>query len=122
MDPEGYVRITDRLKDAIKSGGEWISSLELENLISQHEAVSEAAVVGLPHEKWGERPVALVILKPGSKEEGFEADLRAFLRRFVDSGVLSAWAIPDKVDVVREIPKTSVGKINKREIRNRLDG
>jgi fatty-acyl-CoA synthase len=120
MDQEGYVRITDRLKDVIKSGGEWISSLELESHISRHEAVREAAVVGLHNEKWGERPVALVVLDPDYLADDFEVELKDFLSKLVDDGTISKWAIPDRVFVVTEIPKTSVGKINKREIRSKL--
>jgi fatty-acyl-CoA synthase len=120
QDEEGYVKITDRLKDVIKTGGEWISSLELESLISQHEAVSEVAVIGQAHEKWGERPVALVVLRPQARVQGFEEELKGFLGRFVERGAISKWAIPDRVYVVSEIPKTSVGKINKREIRRRV--
>jgi fatty-acyl-CoA synthase len=119
-DPEGYVQITDRLKDAIKTGGEWISSLEIESLLSRHEAVSESAVVGVPHEKWGERPAALVVLKPGHSGSVSEDDLRGFLAGFVDQGVISKWALPDRFLIVEEIPKTSVGKINKKLIRENL--
>lgn len=120
QDEEGYVKITDRLKDVIKTGGEWISSLELESLISQHEAVSEVAVIGQAHEKWGERPVALVVLRAEAQAEHFQEQLKGFLGRFVEKGTISKWAIPDRVYVVSEIPKTSVGKINKREIRKRI--
>jgi acyl-CoA synthetase (AMP-forming)/AMP-acid ligase II len=120
MDAEGYVQITDRLKDAIKTGGEWISSLELESLLSRHEAVSESAVIGVPHEKWGERPVALVVLKPEYDGKVTQADLQAFMLKLVDEGLVSKWAIPDRFELVREIPKTSVGKINKKAIRERL--
>jgi fatty-acyl-CoA synthase len=120
MDEEGYVRITDRSKDVIKSGGEWISSLELESLISQHEGVSEVAVVGVPHKKWGERPVAMVVLKEEYRRNNFEDELREHLGRFVDKGILAKWAIPDRIYLVGHIPKTSVGKINKREVREKL--
>jgi fatty-acyl-CoA synthase len=122
INEEGYVRITDRLRDMIKSGGEWISSLELESLMSQHEAVSEAAVVGVPHEKWGERPVAMVVLKPEYVGKVSGHDLRLFLERFVGEGVITKWSIPDNVNIVDGIPKTSVGKINKKEIRKNLKG
>jgi len=120
MDEEGYVQITDRLKDAIKTGGEWISSLELESLLSRHEAVSESAVIGVPHEKWGERPVALVVLKPEYDGKVSEGDLQAFMHQLVDRGLISKWAVPDRFELVREIPKTSVGKINKKAIRDAL--
>jgi fatty-acyl-CoA synthase len=120
QDPEGYVRITDRLKDVIKTGGEWVSSLELESFISQHPAVLEVAVIGLAHEKWGERPVALVVPRPGHEEAGLQNEIRAFLGQFVEAGNLSKWAVPDQIRVVNEIPKTSVGKINKRMIRQEI--
>lgn len=122
MDQEGYVRITDRLKDVIKTGGEWVSSLEVENLLSQHEAVSEAAVVGIPHEKWGERPFAMVVLRPEYEGKITAEELRSFLEKFSKEGLISKWAVPDEIKIVKEIPKTSVGKINKREIRLQLMG
>jgi fatty-acyl-CoA synthase len=120
QDPEGFVRITDRLKDVIKSGGEWISSLELESLISQHPAVLEVAVIGVAHEKWGERPAALVVPRPGHGEEDLPGGIRAFLDGMAQAGRLSKWAVPDRIEMVQEIPKTSVGKINKRLIRERI--
>ncbi|MEW6351438.1 MAG: fatty acid--CoA ligase [Thermodesulfobacteriota bacterium] len=122
VDSEGYVRITDRLKDAIKSGGEWISSLELESLISRHPAVSEVAVVGVPHGKWGERPVALVVPRAESRSGLTETELREFLLSYVNTGALSKWALPDCIRMVDSIPKTSVGKLDKKEIRTRLLG
>ncbi len=122
IDEEGYVQITDRLKDVIKSGGEWISSLELENLLSRHEAVSEVAVVGVPDSKWGERPWALVVLRPEHSREVSEEDLKSFLMGFVEKGILSKWAVPDTIRLVGEIPKTSVGKIDKKAIRRSLQG
>ncbi len=120
MDPEGYVQIKDRLKDAIKTGGEWISSLELESLLSRHEAVSESAIVGTPDEKWGERPVALVILNPDFNDKVSEDDLRAFMMEFVKQSIISKWAVPDRFHIVEEIPKTSVGKLNKKMIRENM--
>ena len=120
MDSEGYVRVTDRFKDVIKTGGEWISSLELESLISQHPAISEVAVIGVPHEKWGERPSALVVLKQESKDIFSVVELRSFLQEMVDKGQLSKWAIPDTVAIVPDISKTSVGKIDKKLIRKKM--
>ncbi len=116
-DEEGYVKITDRVKDVIKTGGEWVSSLELENIISQHEATSEVAVVGIPDEKWGERPIAHIVLKPEYKGKVTEEDYRNFMMKFVEKGVIEKWAIPDRFVFVDEIPKTSVGKIDKKAIR-----
>jgi len=112
IDPMGVVEIRDRIKDVIKTGGEWISSLELESLISEHPAVSSVAVVGVPDPQWGERPVALVV------SEGITAEmLVAHLHQYVESGRINKWAIPRQIRLVADIPKTSVGKINKRLIR-----
>ncbi|MFO1420412.1 MAG: fatty acid--CoA ligase [Candidatus Competibacteraceae bacterium] len=115
IDAEGYLKITDRLKDVIKTGGEWISSLELEDLILKHPAVAEAAVVGIPDPKWGERPLALVVAKPNQPAD--EAAIRAWLKDFADQGIISKWGIPDRVLFVDSIPKTSVGKLNKKAMR-----
>ncbi len=117
VDSEGYMRITDRLKDVIKSGGEWISSLEIESVISEHPAVGEAAVVGRPDERWGERPVALVIPAGEVKDGRLKAELHEFLRNAAAQGRISKWAVPDEIVVVEAIPKTSVGKIDKKLIR-----
>ncbi len=116
IDKDGYLKITDRLKDVINSGGEWISSLELEDVIGQHEAVSEVAVIGVPHEKWGERPLALVVLYEEFKGKVTEDDLKKHLKKYVDKGIITKYAIPDKIEFVDQIPKTTVGKINKKEI------
>ncbi|HCW88683.1 MAG TPA: long-chain fatty acid--CoA ligase, partial [Marinobacter sp.] len=105
-------------KDVIKTGGEWLSSLDLENMISQHPSVAGAAVVGVPDEKWGERPHALVSLKPGT--EATAEDIRKHLQSFVDAGEINKWAIPERIDFVDDIPKTSVGKVNKKLIRDQL--
>ncbi len=120
MEPNNTLIIKDRIKDVIKTGGEWLSSLDLENLISQHPAVSGAAVVGVPDEKWGERPYALVTLAPG--EQASLEDLQSHLQQFVDSGEINKWAIPGQIDFVDDIPKTSVGKINKKLIRDQIQG
>ncbi|MFZ7128268.1 MAG: fatty acid--CoA ligase [Desulfobacterales bacterium] len=117
IDGEGYLKITDRLKDVIKTGGEWISSLTLEDIISQHEAVSEAAVIGVPDEKWGERPMALVVLKSAFVGKIQPEDLKAHFMKHVESGSLPKYGVPDKVVFTDSIAKTSVGKINKRELR-----
>ena len=120
MDEQGYVQITDRLKDVIKTGGEWISSIELESLLSRHESVFEAAVVGVPDEKWGERPSALIVVAPEWQGKVTVEDLKAFLTQFVIQGLISKWAIPDTFTFVDDIPRTSVGKINKKVIRKYL--
>ncbi|MGO9122110.1 MAG: fatty acid--CoA ligase [Desulfomonilaceae bacterium] len=117
LDGEGYLQISDRMKDVIKTGGEWISSLQIEDILTQHQAVSEAAVVGVASEKWGERPLALVILKEDHKGKVLEDDIKVFFKEFVDRDVISKWGVPDKVFFVDSIPKTSVGKVDKKEIR-----
>ncbi|WP_203141569.1 fatty acid--CoA ligase [Marinobacter mangrovi] len=118
IDPDGTLMIRDRIKDVIKTGGEWLSSLDLENLISQHPAVAAAAVVGVPDDKWGERPHALIVLIPG--QQASLEDIQQHLQQFVDSGEINKWAIPRQIDFVDDIPKTSVGKINKKLIRDEL--
>ena len=121
IDEEGYLQITDRLKDVIKTGGEWISSLQLEDIISQHPAVSEVAVVGVSDEKWGERPLAMVVLKADQKEGVDESAIKAFCMTYVDNGTIPKYGVPNTVLIVDAIPKTSVGKINKKEIRKEVD-
>ncbi|MGO2134697.1 fatty acid--CoA ligase [Marinobacter sp.] len=118
MEPNHVLTIKDRIKDVIKTGGEWLSSLDLENLISQHAAVAGAAVVGIPDEKWGERPYALINLKPG--ENATAEDIQSHLQSYVDNGEINKWAIPTRIDFAEDIPKTSVGKINKKLIRDQL--
>jgi fatty-acyl-CoA synthase len=118
IDEYGYLQITDRLKDVIKTGGEWISSLALEDMISRHEAVSEAAVIGIPDERWGERPLALVVLKDEFKNKVTGEDLKYFYKQFVESGMIPKFGVPDKVNLVESIAKTSVGKINKKALRS----
>ncbi len=115
VDERNYFKITDRIKDVIKTGGEWISSLELENLISKHSSVSEVAVVGVPDEKWSERPYAIVVLKADTETSA--EDIQQFLQKFVKDGTINKWAIPSRIDFVSAIPKTSVGKIDKKRIR-----
>jgi len=109
--PEGYVRITDRAKDLIKSGGEWISSVDLENRLMAHPDVAEAAVVGAQHRKWQERPVALVVAKPGAQST--EEDLLDFLRPQVVN-----WWLPDRVIFIDAVPKTGTGKFDKKVLRD----
>jgi fatty-acyl-CoA synthase len=112
---DGYVKITDRLKDVIKSGGEWVSSTDLENLILRHPAVIEAAVIGIPDAKWGERPLAVVVAKSG--QDVSEADITALLLDSAAKGVISKYAVPEHVVFVQELPKTSVGKLHKNVLR-----
>jgi len=122
MNEQGYVQITDRLKDVIKTGGEWISSLALESLISGHEGVSEVAVVGVPDDKWGERPLAMVVPKAGFQGKISGEELKGFMQKYVDDGTISKWAIPDTFLMVEQIPKTSVGKIDKKVIKKNVRG
>ncbi len=110
IDPLGFVTLTDRAKDVIKSGGEWISSMELENAIMAHPDVMEAAVIGVPDEKWGERPLAAVVLRDGASVT--PAELRDFL-----SGRLPRWQLPERWSFIGEVPKTSVGKFAKTRMR-----
>lgn len=111
VDENGYIKITDRFKDLIKSGGEWISSIDLENAIMGHPEVMEASVVGIPHPKWEERPLALVVLKDPSKKIDEKQILDFIAPKF------AKWQLPDKVLFVDSIPKTSVGKFSKKDIR-----
>ena len=113
IDPDGIIEIVDRSKDMIKSGGEWISSIALENAAIAHPDVAEAAAIGLPHPRWGERPLLVVVARPGRTVD--EAALIAFLRARV-----AAWQAPDAVRVVDEIPHTAVGKIDKKVLRARF--
>ncbi|SEF91408.1 fatty acid--CoA ligase [Marinobacterium lutimaris] len=115
--PDGCIEIKDRIKDVIKTGGEWISSLEIERLISQHEDVAAVTVVGVPDERWGERPFAMIV----PRREQLEAEsIQQHLQRFVDDGTINKWAIPKAIQLVDDIPKTSVGKIDKKRIRAQL--
>lgn len=117
VDPDGYLQITDRIKDVIKTGGEWVSSLELEDIISQHPAVSEAAVIGIPDEKWGERPLALVVLKEEYREKVSEGELKDFFTKFYEDGTIPKYGVPNRIIITDSILKTSVGKINKKDLR-----
>ncbi|MEE4356804.1 MAG: fatty acid--CoA ligase [Desulfococcaceae bacterium] len=117
INEEGYLQITDRVKDVIKSGGEWVSSLELENLLSQHEAVAESAAIGIPDEKWGERPMMIVVLKPAFAGKVSGEDLKAFMKKAAEEGKLPKYGVPDRYEFVESIPKTSVGKLDKKLMR-----
>ncbi|MGD8257007.1 MAG: fatty acid--CoA ligase [Desulfobacterales bacterium] len=117
IDENGYLQITDRIKDVIKSGGEWISSLDLENFLSQHEAVLESAAIGVPDEKWGERPLMIVTLKPEYREKITTDDLKEHMKKFAEKGKLPKYGVPDKFEFVDTIPKTSVGKLDKKNLR-----
>ncbi|WP_327724445.1 long-chain fatty acid--CoA ligase [Streptomyces europaeiscabiei] len=112
ISPDGFLTLTDRAKDVIKSGGEWISSVELENALMAHPDVAEAAVVAVPDEKWGERPLATVVLKEGATTDF--AALRAFL---ADEGHIAKWQLPERWTIIESVPKTSVGKFDKKVLR-----
>ena len=112
IDEYGYLQLTDRTKDVIKSGGEWVSSIELEGALMAHPAVLEAAVIGIPDPKWSERPMAFVVLKEGASVTPEE--LRAHLEPS-----FAKWWLPDRFDFISEIPKTSVGKFDKKVLRAR---
>ncbi len=113
MDSYGSIRIADRTKDLIKSGGEWISSVDLENAIMSHPKVKEAAVVGIPHPKWDERPLACVVLRDG--ETATEEEILDHIKPLV-----AKWWMPDAVEFIDEVPKTSVGKFSKKDLRSKF--
>jgi fatty-acyl-CoA synthase len=115
LDGEGYLHLVDRTKDLVKSGGEWISSVELENALMGHPEVAEAAVIAVPDPKWAERPLAVVVRKPGSEVGG--AELVASI-----AGRYPKWWLPDRVEFVDELPKTATGKFSKRALRERFVG
>jgi fatty-acyl-CoA synthase len=112
VDERGRVRLLDRTKDLIKSGGEWISSVELENELMSHPGIAEAAVIGVPHPRWSERPLACVVRSEGSEISAEE--VLDFLRDRV-----ARWQLPDAVEFIDEVPKTSVGKFSKKDLRAR---
>jgi fatty-acyl-CoA synthase len=115
IDEEGFVKIVDRTKDLIKSGGEWISSVDIENALMAHEGIFEAAVIAVPHEKWQERPIACVVLKEAYKGQVSQEDIIEFLKP-----QFAKWWLPDEVVFLDEIPKTGVGKFLKRALRDQL--
>ena len=112
IDPEGNLRICDRSKDLVKSGGEWISSVDLENLLMAHDAVAEAAVIAVPDDRWGERPLAVVVLRDG--REATADELREHLGKHY-----AKWQLPDRVEFIDEIPRTATGKFKKTALRER---
>ena len=118
MDQDGYIQITDRLKDVIKTGGEWVSSLDLENAVSMHNAIQEAAAIGVPDSKWGERPMLLVVLKPEFRNDGITSEvLKSHMKSCAEQGAIPRYAIPDQYIIADDIPKTSVGKVDKKRLR-----
>ena len=115
VDEEGVIKLVDRTKDLIKSGGEWISSVDLENALMAHEAVFEASVVAVPHQQWQERPVACVVLKEQYRGKVDKQEILEFI-----APQFAKWWLPDDVVFMEEIPKTSVGKFLKRALRDQL--
>ncbi len=115
IDPEGYIQIMDRTKDLVKSGGEWISSVDLENAIMAHPKVMEAAVIGVFHPKWQERPLACIAPLPQYRDQISKREILDFLEPLV-----AKWWLPDDVLFIEAVPKTSVGKFNKRALREQL--
>jgi fatty-acyl-CoA synthase len=113
IDPDGYVRLVDRTKDLIKSGGEWISSVDIENHLMAHPAIAEAAVIAVPSERWMERPMACVVVKDGMSLTA--DDVTAWLAPRV-----AKWWLPDAIEFIEEVPKTSVGKFSKKDLRDRF--
>jgi len=112
VDEDGYIQLVDRTKDVIKSGGEWISSVELENAIMAYDGVSEATVVGVPHERWQERPVAFVVAADGVDREALVEEIESGLREEYPK-----WWVPDAVEFIDEVPKTATGKFSKKDLR-----
>lgn len=119
FDDVGRLLITDRIKDVIKSGGEWISSLTLESLVSSCDDVAEVAAIAVPDVKWGERPLLLVVPVNAAASDRLDAAIRQLLEAEIATGRLSKWAMPERIEIVAEIPKTSVGKLDKKVMRQR---
>ena len=119
VDENGFLQITDRIKDVVKTGGEWVSSLALEDIIAAHPSVAEVAVIGVADVRWGERPVAIVVCRPGAVAD--EAAIKALVMAHVDSGELSKYALPDRVVFADAIAKTSVGKLDKKVLRRQYE-
>ncbi len=122
MHPDGSLQLTDRIKDVIKSGGEWISSLDLESLTSRHPAVAEVAFIGVPDATWGERPMALIVLRDDDRASCTVETIRAHLQAFAAQGAIPNYAVPERVLFVDALEKTSVGKLDKKALRARYVG
>jgi len=115
IDAHGFLAITDRIKDVVKTGGEWVSSLDLEDIIGTHKSVAEVAVIGVPDATWGERPLPFVVLVPDAEPDA--AALRTHIMQRVEAGEISKYAVPERIEFVTVIPKTSVGKLDKKLLR-----
>jgi fatty-acyl-CoA synthase len=121
IDRAGYVQIRDRAKDMIKSGGEWISSLQLEELIARHPGVAEAAVIAVKDERWGERPLAVIVPRGEAGDPPTLADMTRHLEVYVEAGTIPRYALPDRIELVDALPRTSVGKLDKKALRSRYN-
>lgn len=119
INTQGYIKITDRTKDIIKVGGEWVSSLELEDIVNQHPAVKEVAVIGISDDRWGERPLALIIMDESKKDESIEKSILSHTKEFIKKGIMAREGMLLKIQFVQSIDKTSVGKINKKVLREK---
>jgi fatty-acyl-CoA synthase len=118
IDAHGYVQITDRIKDVIKTGGEWLSSLEIEDLVSRHPDVAEVAVIAVRDDRWGERPHVIVVARPGCGGALMPQSIRDWIANAVQAGSLPRYAVPERVTITDALPRTSVGKLNKRALRD----
>jgi fatty-acyl-CoA synthase len=121
MTHDGYVQITDRIKDVIKTGGEWVSSLQLEDIITHQAGVADCAVIGIKDARWGERPLALVVRDAKADPPVSEDEIKAHVMTFVEKGIISKYGVPQKIIFIEALPKTSVGKINKKALRETYD-
>jgi fatty-acyl-CoA synthase len=122
LDEGGSLLITDRMKDVIKSGGEWISSLALEDIVSGCDSVNEVAAFGIPSERWGERPMLAVVGSPGATRETVCAEVEAAIQSGVEAGQFPKWAMPERIEFLEALPKTSVGKMDKKRLRAEYGG
>ncbi|MDH3221430.1 MAG: fatty acid--CoA ligase [Gammaproteobacteria bacterium] len=120
IDAGGSLQITDRIKDVIKSGGEWISSLQLEDLVSVCASVTEVAAIGIPSRRWGERPLLAIVGSPGADQDAVVGEVRASIQSGIDAGQISKWAMPERIELLDTLPKTSVGKMDKKALRARF--
>ncbi|MDH3538166.1 MAG: fatty acid--CoA ligase [Gammaproteobacteria bacterium] len=119
IDAGGSLQITDRIKDVIKSGGEWISSLQLENLVSACAGVNEVAAIGIADKRWGERPMLAIVGNTGADADAIASEVRAAIQAGIDAGQVSKWAMPERIEMLEALPKTSVGKMDKKLLRAR---
>src|SRR5262245_44318234 len=117
--PRGYVAVTERRNDASRCGGAWVSSLEVEDSLSQHPGVGEAAVIGVPDERWGERPMALIVPRPDYADQLTEDAVKTHVQQYADKGVVSKWAVPSRVRSLPALDRTSVGKLDKKVLRQK---